>query len=179
MYAEEGALMTSEFAIYAEYGESLELAQQLIGENFAAIGFDVDLQIIEGAVMWAPIEDGGTELSGNFELDMWDDGYPGLDPTDNILWTYYLSDNIPDEGFNIGRYSNEEFDAWLDEAYTLDEEYRQEVFCEMAAILEEDLPQILLWSAVDAHGISNRLQGVKSSANDPLTWNVADWTIEE
>ncbi len=28
--------------------------------------------------MWAPAEDGGTEMAGNFELDMWDDGYPGL-----------------------------------------------------------------------------------------------------
>jgi peptide/nickel transport system substrate-binding protein len=177
--AEEGTLMTMEFAIYSEYGESLELAQQLIGENLEAIGFDVELMSIEGAVMWAPIEDGGTELSGNFELDMWDDGYPGLDPTDNIIWTYYLSDNIELEGFNVGRYVNEDLDAWLDEAYILDEEYRQEVFCEIAYILEEDLPQILLWSAVDAHGISNRLQGVVSSANDPLTWNIADWYIEE
>jgi peptide/nickel transport system substrate-binding protein len=177
--AEEGTLMNMEFAIYAEYGETLELAHQLIAENLNAIGIDTDLTIIEGAIMWAPAEDGGTELSGNFELDMWDDGYPGLDPTDNIIWTYYLSDNLEAEGFNVGRYVNEDLDAWLDEAYTLDEEYRQEVFCEIATILEEDLPQILLWSAVEAHGISNRLQGVQSSANDPLTWNVADWTLEE
>jgi ABC-type transport system substrate-binding protein len=135
--------------------------------------------MIEGAIMWAPAEDGGTEMAGNFELDMWDDGYPGLDPTDNIIWTYYLSDNLADEGFNVGRWVNEDLDAWLDEAYTLDEEYRKEVFCEIAAILEDELPQILLWSAVDAHGISERLQGVQSSANDPLTWNIADWYIEE
>jgi peptide/nickel transport system substrate-binding protein len=177
--AEDGTLMTMEFAIYAEYGETLELAQQLIAENLAAIGIETELTMIEGAIMWAPAEDGGTEMAGNFELDMWDDGYPGLDPTDNIIWTYYLSDNLEMEGFNVGRWSNEDLDAWLDEAYTLDEEYRQEVFCEIAAILEEELPQILLWSALEAHGVSERLQGVQPSANDPLTWNVADWTIKE
>jgi len=177
--AEEGTLMSMEFAIYAEYGESLELAQQLIAEGLESIGFDLNLQIIEGAILWAPAEDGGTELAGNFDLDMWDDGYPGLDPTDNLIWTFYLSDNLEDEGFNVGRYVNEDLDAWVDELYTLDEEYRQEVFCEIATILEEDLPQILLWSALEAHGVSARLQGVQPSANDPLTWNVADWTISE
>ena len=129
--------------------------------------------------MWAPAEDGGTEMSGNFELDMWDEGYPGLDPTDNLVWTYYLSNNLELEGWNVGRYVNEDVDALIDELYTLDEEYRKEVFCEIAAILEDDLPQILLWSAVDAHGISERLQGVQANANDPLTWNVADWTLQE
>jgi peptide/nickel transport system substrate-binding protein len=177
--AEDGTVMSMEFAIYAEYGETLELAQQLIAESFKEIGIDTELTMIEGAIMWAPAEDGGTEMAGNFELDMWDDGYPGLDPTDNIIWTYYLSNNLEMEGFNVGRYVNEDLDAWLDEAYTLDEEYRQEVFCEIAAILEEDLPQILLWSALDSHGVSGRLQGVQPSANDPLTWNVADWTIQE
>jgi len=35
----------------------------------------------------------------------------------------------------------------------------------------------LLWSAIDAHGVSARLQGVQPSAMDPLTWNVADWSV--
>ena len=178
--AEEGDTLSLEFAIYAEYGESLELAQQYIAEALESIGFDLELMMIEGVIMWAPAEDGGTELSGNFDLDMWDDGYPGLDPTDNILWVYYASSAMPEEeGFNVGRWMNEDFDTWLDEAYILDEEYRQEVFCELAPILEEELPQILLWTALDAHGISARLEGVEPTVNDPLTWNVADWTVTE
>lgn len=130
--------------------------------------------------MWASAEEGGTELSGNFDLDMWDDGYPGLDPTDYQLWTFYASTAMAeDEGFNVGRWMNEDFDAWLDEAYTLDEEYRQEVFCEIASILEEELPEILLWTALDAHAVNTRLQGVEANVNDPLTWNIADWTVTE
>jgi peptide/nickel transport system substrate-binding protein len=177
--AEEGTVMSMEYAIYAEYGETLELAQQLIAENLKTIGIDTELTTIEGAIMWAPAEDGGTELSGNFELDMWDDGYPGLDPTDNLIWTFYLSDNLDAEGYNVGRWANEDLDAWLDELYTLDEEYRQEVFCEIATILEDELPQILLWSSLEMHGVSGRLNNVQPSVNDPLTWNVADWTLDE
>jgi len=165
--------MTMEYAIYAEFGESLELAQQYMAEGWKAIGIDTELLIIEGAIMWAEAEDGGTEIAGKFELDMWDDGYPGTDPSDQI-WTFYSSAS----DWNYGWWVNEDMDAWIDEFYVLDEEYRLEVACEMAAILEEELPQILLWSALEAHGVSDRLQGVMPSANDPVTWNVADWTLE-
>jgi len=178
--AEEGTLMSMEFAIYAEYGEELELAQQYIGESLQELGFDVKLQIIEGTIMWSPAEDGGTEANGNFDLDMWDDGYPGTDPTDYQLWTFYYSEATPENGgWNVGRWANEDFDAWLDEAYTLDEDYRKEVFCELATILEDELPEILLWSAIEGHGVAKRLNNVLPSVNDPLTWNVADWTITE
>ncbi len=177
--AEDGTPLAMEFAIYAEYGETLELAQQYIAEELTALGFDLELMIIEGAIIWAPAEEGGTELSGNFDLDMWDDGYPGLDPTD-FVWWFYSSDAMPeDEGYNVGRWINEDFDAWMDEAYTLDEEYRKEVFCEIAVILEEELPWILLFSTLEMHGVSARLEGVQPSVNDPVTWNVADWTVTE
>jgi peptide/nickel transport system substrate-binding protein len=172
--AEEGTPMTMEFAIYAEYGETLELTQQFIAESWRAIGVDAELQIIEGAIMWAEEEDGGTEIAGKFELDMWDDGYPGTDPADQI-WTFYSSGS----DWNYGHWVNEDMDAWIDEFYTLDEEYRLEVACEMAAILEDELPQMLLFSTLEQHGLSERLQGVLPSANDPVTWNIADWSVTE
>jgi len=172
--AEEGTPMTMEFAIYAEYGETLELAHQLIAEDWKAIGIDTELQMIEGAIMWAEAEDGGTEIAGLFEMDMWDDGYPGTDPSD-LLWSFYYSES----DWNYGHWANEDMDAWIDEFYTLDEEYRLEVTCEMATILEDELPQILLFSTLEQHGLSERLQGVLPSANDPVTWNAADWTLNE
>ena len=103
-----------------------------------------------------------------------------VDPTDNQLWFYYFSEAAEsDYGWNITRWVNEDFDALLDEAYTLDEEYRQELFCEMADILDAELPEILLFTVFDAAGISNRIQGVQATVNDTHTWNVADWTIQE
>jgi len=111
---------------------------------------------------------------------MWDDGYPGVDPTDYQLWAYYYSEATEENGgFNVGHYANPDFDALLDEAYTLDEDYRKEIFCEIAQILDEDLPQILLYTTLEVHGVNTRLDGVQPSVNDPLTWNVADWTISE
>jgi hypothetical protein len=47
----------------------------------------------------------------------------------------------------------------------------------MALILEDELPQILLWSSVEATGFSSRIAGGQSSTNDLFTWNIADWTL--
>jgi peptide/nickel transport system substrate-binding protein len=178
-YAEEGDLMTMEFVIYAEYGETLELAQQFIAEAWANIGLQTDLQIIEGAVLWAQVEDGGTELAGNFEMDMWDNGYAGVDPT-SYLWDYYYY--AEDSEWNLANWTGEEAEevaALVDELYTTDEEYRMEVFCDIALILEEELPAIELFSTLEQFGLSDRMQGVRPTAFDILTWNVADWTVSE
>ena len=179
LYAEEGDLMTMEFIIYAEYGETLEFAQQFIAEAWSDIGLQTDLQIIEGAVLWAQPEDGGIELSGNFEMDMWDNGYGGIDPT-SYLWDYYYY--AEDSEWNLANWTGEEAEevaALIDELYTVDEEYRMEVFCDIAWILEEELPAIELFSTLEMFGLSERLQGVRPTAFDILTWNVADWTVTE
>jgi peptide/nickel transport system substrate-binding protein len=177
--AEEGYPMSMEFQIYAEYGEELELAQQYIAENLKEIGIEMTLLSTEGAILWDPIE--GTEVAGKFDINMWDDGYPGLDATDNAMWYYFHSDSADPEsgGWNIGRWVNEDFDALYDELFYLDEEYRAEVFCEMAQILEDELPQIYLFSTAEVHGVSSRVQGAAANTHDPLTWNIADWTISE
>jgi peptide/nickel transport system substrate-binding protein len=178
--AEEGYTMSVELMTYGEYGEELELAQQLIGEMMQAIGFEVKLSVVEGAVLWADYESGGIEQNGEFDINMYDDGYPGYDPTDNQLWYYYYSEAaLPDNGWNVGRWINSDFDALLDEAYTLDEDYRKEVFCQIGQLLDDQLPQILLWSAIGADAFSTRIQGAQSTTNDLPTWNIAEWTLTQ
>ena len=122
--------MDLDFILYAESSEEAELAQQLLAEMFKNIGIQTNLSLTEGNLLWAGYDAGGTELNGDFDINMWDDGYFGIDPTDDIYWSYYSSAAAdPEYGWNIYRWLNEDFDAWLDEAYTLDEEYRKELFC--------------------------------------------------
>jgi hypothetical protein len=47
----------------------------------------------------------------------------------------------------------------------------------MAQIMEDELPEALLFTAVNADAHSTRLQGVQSTTNDIVTWNAADWTV--
>jgi len=177
--AEEGTVMSSEFVIYSDYGETLELAQQLIAEDLRKIGMDTELAMMEGGVMWADYGSGGTEQTGNYELNMWDDGYAGVDPSD-FIWSFYYSQAAePDYGWNVMRWSNEEADALIDESYTLDEEYRKEIFCELAQIFEDELPWILLFSTTENAAHSTRIEGVQAQINDIVTWNAADWKAVE
>jgi peptide/nickel transport system substrate-binding protein len=176
--AEEGYVMEMEFITYAEYGEPLELTQQLIAEQLGKLGIKLNLTVVEGSVLWAASTDGGIEQNGNFDMDIWDDGYSGVDPT-NYLESYYSTASAtPDAGYNFGRWSNPEFDELLSHVYTLDEQQRKDSFCKMASILEENLPELLLFTAINADAHSTRLQNVQSTTNDLVTWNSADWTLK-
>ena len=175
--APEGYKMEMEFITYAEFGEPMTLTHQFIAEALGKIGMKLNLSVVQGSVMWADSKSGGIEQTGNFDIDLWDDGYGGVDPTDFITELYGSESATPDYGWNIVRWQNEEFTNLLNEIYTLDESHRKETFCRMAQILDEQVPVILMFSAVNADAYSLRLQGVQSSTNDLVTWNIADWQI--
>ncbi|HJS20647.1 MAG TPA: peptide ABC transporter substrate-binding protein [Anaerolineales bacterium] len=173
--AEQGYPMEMEFIAYAEYGEPLELTQQLIAEMLGEIGIKMNISIVEGSVLWDLAENGGIEQSGNFDIDIWDDGYAGVDPTD-YLWEAYSQEAMePGNGWNFFRWDNPVVDALIDEAYTLDEQTRQETFCAIGDFINEEVPVVHLFTSPNADAYSTRLEGVQSSVNDLVTWNIADW----
>lgn len=176
--APEGYKMEMEFITYAEYGEPLELTQQLIAEMLGNIGIKMNITVVEGSVLWDLAENGGIEQSGNFDIDIWDDGYAGVDPTDYV-WEAYSQEAIePGGGWNIARWNNPAVDALIDEAYTLDEQTRKETFCAIGDFINEEVPIIHLFTVPNADAYSARLEGVQSSVNDLVTWNIADWKIK-
>jgi ABC-type transport system substrate-binding protein len=167
-----------ELITYAEYGEPLVLTQQLIAEMLKKIGIDVQLTVVEGSVLWADSESGGIEQLGDFDFDLWDDGYSGTDPTD-FIWELYSAEAAqPDYGWNISRWIDDEFNTLLGEAYTLDEATRQDVFCQMAKILDEQAPNAMMFSTINADAHSTRVEGIQSTTFGVVTWNVADWTVQ-
>jgi peptide/nickel transport system substrate-binding protein len=175
--AKAGTPFKFELLTYSEYGEPLNLTQQLIGEMLKAVGIQADLTQTQGTVMWADSASGGIEQNGDFNMDLYDDGYAGNDPTD-FLWQYYNSASAePDQGWNIGRWKNSQMDDLLNQAYTLDEKTRQDAFCQMATILDQELPQILLFSTLNADAYSTRMENVIANVNSVVSWNSADWKI--
>lgn len=175
--APDGTKFRFELLTYSEYGEPLSLTQQLIAEMWKSVGIQADLSQVQGSVMWADSASSGLEQTGNFEVDLYDDGYMGTDPTD-FIWQYYHSESAtPDNGWNIGRWLYPGFDDLIDSAYTLDEAERSTAFCEMATILDTELPQILLFSTINADAYASRVQGVEANVNNVVSWNAADWTM--
>ncbi len=175
--AKDGTKFKFELLTYSEYGEPLILTQQLIGEQLKNVGIEATLSQMQGSVIWADTASNGIEQTGNFDIDLYDDGYAGSDPTDFLYQYYYSSSAEPDNGWNIGRWINPDMDGLIDSAYTLDEEARQTAFCQMAQILDQELPQILLFSTLNADAYSTRVGNVQANVNNVVSWNAADWTF--
>ena len=176
--AEKGYKMEMEFITYAEFGEPLTLTQQLIAEMLGDIGIKLNITVVEGSVLWDLAENGGIEQSGNFDINIWDDGYAGVDPTD-YLWELYSQEAIElGGGWNIARWDSPSVDALIDEAYTLDEQTRKDTFCAIGDFINEEVPIIHLFTVPNADAYSARLEGVQSSVNDLVTWNIADWKLK-
>lgn len=176
--ASDGYKMEMDFITYAEFGEPLELTQQLIAEMLGEIGIKMNISVVEGSILWDQAENGGIEQSGNFDIDIWDDGYAGVDPTDYV-WELYSQEAIePGGGYNVMRYDNPAVDALIDEAYTLDEASRKETFCAIADFINEEVPLVHLFTIPNAEAYSARLEGVQSTVNDLVTWNIADWVLK-
>jgi peptide/nickel transport system substrate-binding protein len=175
--ARDGYKMEMEFITYAEYGEPLELTQQLIAEMLGNIGIQLNISVVEGSVLWDLSSSGGIEQTGNFDIDIWDDGYAGVDPTDYVWETYSVAATEPDLGWNFFRWKNDVVDALINEAYTLDEQTRKDTFCAIGDFINEEVPIIHLFTVPNADAYSTRIEGVQSSVNDLVTWNIADWTM--
>jgi ABC-type transport system substrate-binding protein len=133
---------------------------------------------VEGSVLWDLAENGGIEQSGNFDIDIWDDGYAGVDPTDYLQETYSIAAMTPGNGWNFSRWNNPAADALIGEAYTLDEQTRKDTFCAIGDFINAEVPIIHLFTVPNADAYSARITGVQSSVNDLVTWNIADWTLK-
>jgi peptide/nickel transport system substrate-binding protein len=177
MFAQAGDRFEFELLTYSEYGEPLILTQQLIGEMLTAVGIQANLTQAEGSVIWADAASGGIEQSGNFDLDLYDDGYAGIDPSAFLSYYYSSPSAIPDMGWNVVRFKNTEFDSAVEQTNTLNQQDRQAAFCQMATILEQQLPQILLFTTLNAEAYSTRLSNIQANINDVVSWNIADWTV--
>jgi peptide/nickel transport system substrate-binding protein len=177
LHARQGDRFEFDLLTYSEYGEPLILTQQLIGEMFRAVGIKANLTQAEGSVIWADSASGGIEQSGNFDLDLYDDGYAGIDPSAFLSYYYSSASAVPDMGWNVVRFKNSEFDTLIEQTNTLNQQDRQTAFCKMAQILDQQLPQIMLFTTLNAEAYSTRLVNVQANINDVVSWNVSDWSV--
>jgi peptide/nickel transport system substrate-binding protein len=162
--------------------DELADAQRLIAEMFRELGVRVFTDLAGTGDLWGNWEEGGLEAHGQFELDLWDEGYPGLDPTDYLIWRY-ASWSIPGmedggAGGNVMRFSNAGVDRLLQQAHTQHEPaVRLETFCLVQDLLAGERPMLYLVYFSDVHAFSSQLQGLVINPNDTLTWDVINWQL--
>jgi len=78
--AQDGAPLTLKSYTYVEFGSQMETAHRLIKGMLAEVGIDMQRETVEGSKLWATGEK-RHRIARNFDLDLWDDGYYGVDPT--------------------------------------------------------------------------------------------------
>jgi ABC-type transport system substrate-binding protein len=180
--AEEGTPLSLKSYIYEEFGDPLVTAHQLLEEMLLEVGIKLQREVIEGGQLWDTWENNGLEIRGKFDLDLWDDGYYGVDPT--IYMAAYFdpraipSRDNPIAGLNYSRYRNPTLTGIFDALQTpLPNNRRRTLLCELATILYQDLPQMPLLALPDRYGINLNLRGVSPHIYDTVTWNATEWSL--
>jgi ABC-type transport system substrate-binding protein len=146
------------------------------------VGINIHPQPVEGVDLWGTWANNGIEIRGNFNMDLWDDGYYGIDPTDYLYDLYdpraIPTQNDPLAGLNVMRYRNAPLaDIFAKLRRPISDAKRNQILCQLAIILYRDLPDIPLLALPDYYAANNRLQGVSPHIYDTVTWNAADWYL--
>jgi peptide/nickel transport system substrate-binding protein len=180
--AEDGTPLILKSYIYEEFGDPLDEAHRLIEGMLLEVGIKLEREAVEGGKLWDTWENNGLEIHGNFDLDLWDDGYYGVDPT-LYMADYFDPRSIPTRdnpiaGLNVGRYRNPTLSGIFDALRTpLPTNRRRTLLCELATILDQDLPHIPLLALPDRYSVNVNLQGVFPHIYDTTTWNAAEWRL--
>ncbi len=180
--APEGTPLVLKSYTYEEFGKPIQDAHKLIAEMLGRVYIGLEMQTIEGGKLWGTWNDNGIELRGNFDLNLWDDGYFGVDPTVHLA-DFFDPRSIPTRdnpiaGLNVGRYYNPTLIDIFDGLYTvLPNSRRRVLLCELATILHQDLAHIPLLALPDFYAIHRTLAGIAPHVYDTVTWNAADWQI--
>ena len=179
---EDGTPLVLESYTYVEFGKEMEKAHALVEELLGNVGIKLETKAVEGNRLWDTWEKEGIELRGDFDINLWDNGYFGVDPTTYMTDMFdprgIPSRNNPLAGINVSRYRNPELVDLFDALHTpIPDNRRRALLCELALTLYQDIPHIPLIAFPDAYGISIDMQGVSPHIYDTVTWNAGEWQL--
>lgn len=144
----------------------------IIQQQFADVGIQAELVPVDSAEY-------NVRTIDSDDFDLTPLGGATGDP--DAFSAQLATGSIPPSGVNRGRYSNEQVDELFAQGRaTNDIEERQEIYSEMARILNDEVPQIFLFSPNNLSAYSNRLSGYSAPAfRDNTLWDAPQWSIEE
>lgn len=161
-----------------------EQTEQVLAEMLKAVGIELVIENVPSDVLFAGWESDGMRDHGTYDIVMYTTG-PSTDP-DSHLYSSFHSSEIPTAdnegtGANFSRYINADVDAWLDEAATItDIARRKELYCNVVAQVNTDLPRIYLYERLSIMGHRNEFQGLKISPTFvDFAWDAANWTLQQ
>lgn len=180
-HAPDGTRLTLEMVGYSDF-RLLEQTMLVTADLWRDLGVETEVRTVEMSVLFGGWSDEAARKTGDFDILVYDTG-TGINPQVHV-YDLLHSSNVPrveneGAGGNYARWSNERADELLEFAGTSpDLDARSDAYCEVAELVNDDVPQIFLFQFAGGNAYATRLEGFRTSTWAGLMWNVSDWRVE-
>lgn len=164
----------------AAVGAIVQATQQVVKKNLEAIGVEVELKIVDAAIMFSPgISNPDSAFRFNADLQTFS-VRSAIDPSSYMeSWT---CSRIPQKSndwavsLNLERWCSPKYDELYQQTTVeVDPGKRQAMFIEMNDMQIQDVVMIPLVLKADVLGVGQTIEGVSLSPWDRMTWKIMDW----
>lgn len=161
-----------------------EQIEQVLADEWRAIGVELRIQNVPSAVLTAPWQSNGVRKRGDFDILLAQAGLGVTSPDpQSYLVQRHRCTSIPraensGTGANYERLCDRRVDELLDEAGgSLDPGRRAELYRELLAILNERAIAIWLYDRGRYDAFRTRVRGYAANGWDVITWTAAEWSL--
>jgi peptide/nickel transport system substrate-binding protein len=160
----------------------LDRTEEAIVEQMKEIGIEMYIQNEDFSVIFGGWSDRAPRKMGDFDIMIYDRGFYE-DPQTSVA-NHWHSEQIPSadnpDGANWYRWQNEAADDAIERAgSTPDQEARREAYCDLAEEIAKDAIGIYIYLFKDGYGFNTKVHGYTVSTWGSMSWDVADWWIEQ
>jgi peptide/nickel transport system substrate-binding protein len=180
-YGEEGEPLRLQLMGYTNF-PPLDRTEEAIVEEMKAIGIEMYIQNEDFSVIFGGWSDRAPRKTGDFDIMIYDRGFD-QDPHTYVA-THWASDQIPSadlpDGANWYRWQNEAADEAIARAgSTIDLEVRKAAYCDLAEEINNDVVGVYIYLFKDGYGFNKAVHGYTVSTWGSMSWDVANWWIEQ
>ncbi|GAB4538869.1 MAG: peptide ABC transporter substrate-binding protein [Anaerolineae bacterium] len=180
-YGEEGEPLRLQLMGYTNF-PPLDRTEEAIVEQMKAIGIEMYIQNEDFSVIFGGWSDRAPRKTGDFDIMIYDRGFD-QDPHTYVA-THWASDQIPSaenpDGANWYRWQNEKADEAIQRAGSSpDLDVRRAAYCDLAEEMNKDAIGVYIYLFKDGYGFNKKVHGYTVSTWGSMSWDVANWWIEQ
>jgi peptide/nickel transport system substrate-binding protein len=180
-HGEEGEPLRLQLMGYTNF-PPLDRTEEAIIEQMNEIGIEMYIQNEDFSVIFGGWSDRAPRKTGDYDIMIYDRGF--YEDPHTYTATHWHSEHIPSadnpDGANWYRWQNEAADEAIERAgSTPDQEARKQAYCDLAEEIAKDAVGVYIYLFKDGYGFNKKVHGYTVSTWGSMSWDVADWWIEQ